>query len=47
MIVATSDALIQNSALAQGASRMSARELENRVKKANSSALEYMKKAGL
>ena len=41
--VVTSDALIQNSALAQGASRMSARELENRVKKVNSTALSYLK----
>ncbi len=47
VIVATSDALIQNSALAQGASRMSARELENRVKKVNSTALEYIRKSGL
>jgi predicted RNA-binding protein with PIN domain len=42
VIVVTSDALIQNSALAQGASRMSARELENRVKKVNSTALAYL-----
>lgn len=43
LIVATSDGLIQNSILAQGASRISARELENKVKNVNAIALNELK----
>ena len=42
LIVATSDGLIQNSILANGAKRMSARELEITVKNVNKRALSYM-----
>ena len=43
LLVATSDGLIQNSILANGATRMSARELEKRVRSTNKKALEYLK----
>ncbi|MCF0259428.1 MAG: NYN domain-containing protein [Erysipelotrichaceae bacterium] len=42
--VATSDSLIQNSALASGAARISARELESRVSAGKKSYREWMKK---
>lgn len=43
-IVVTSDGLIQNSILGSGASRMSARELENRVYGVNKAALAHLDK---
>ena len=43
IIVATSDSLIQNSILAQGATRISARELENKVENVNTIALNELK----
>ena len=43
LIVATSDGLIQNSILAQGATRLSARELESRVMRTNQIAFEHLK----
>ena len=43
IVVATSDGLIQNSILAQGATRISARELENKVKNINTLALAQLK----
>ena len=43
IIVATSDGLIQNSILAQGATRISARELENKVKNINAIAMKDLK----
>ena len=42
--VATSDGLIQNAILANGAKRISARELEIAVKNVNKRALSYLKK---
>ena len=42
--VATSDGLIQNAILANGAKRISARELEIVVKNVNKRALSYLKK---
>ena len=42
--VATSDRLIQNAILANGAKRISARELEIAVKNVNKRALSYLKK---
>lgn len=43
-IAVTSDALIQNSILASGASRMSARELEKRVCSVNQAAMAHLQK---
>ena len=43
LIVASSDGLIQNSILAQGAMRMSARELESKVTNTNSLAFSHLK----
>ncbi|MBQ0066186.1 MAG: NYN domain-containing protein, partial [Firmicutes bacterium] len=43
LIVASSDGLIQNSILAQGAIRMSARELEAKVTNTNTLAFEHLK----
>lgn len=45
LIVATSDGLIQNAIFADGAKRMSARELEIAVKNVNKRALSYLKNA--
>ncbi len=42
LIVATSDGLIQNAILAQGATRLSARELEGRVMRTNTIAFGHM-----
>ncbi|WP_297053360.1 translation factor GTPase family protein [uncultured Dubosiella sp.] len=42
LIVATSDGLIQNAILAQGATRLSARELEGRVMRTNTLAFGHM-----
>lgn len=44
LMVATSDGLIQNSILSQGAMRLSARELEGRVMRTNRIALDHLKK---
>ena len=44
LLVATSDGLIQNAILANGAKRISARELEIAVKNVNKHALSYLKK---
>lgn len=47
LVVASSDGLIQNSILAQGCQRMSARELENAVLSVNESALKLYKEKQL
>ena len=44
LMVASSDGLIQNSILSQGAMRLSARELEGRVMRTNRIALDHLKK---